>query len=81
MPADANNLQPHQVDALRETIAVAQANRSQPGVRAAEQQQAGQQRAGGAGSSSSSSSSMALGRQSGSQQWLQDYTDMSTVSG
>lgn len=77
LPTDIADLQPHQLDALRETVAVAQANKDVPGARPVRQGAGAQQKAVGAAGGNSNE----LGRQSESQEWLQDYTDMSTVSG
>lgn len=61
LPKDVSCLQPHQLDALRETVAVAQANRGVAGAK-------------------SSGRQADVKEQGGSQDCLDDYTDMNMVS-
>lgn len=75
LPTDLSGLQPHQLDSLRETVAVAQANKGGAGLGPSRGRQQGAADSGVAGEGGEEEGRSATSDDS----WLQDYTELNVV--
>lgn len=75
LPTDLSGLPPHQVDALRETVAVAQANKGGAGLGPSRSRQQGAADSGVVGEGGGEEGRSATSDDS----WLQDFTELNVV--